>query len=140
MYYSPRWESVSATQRALVMSLKARSFGLTGKVEGLRVLDCLGFFEETKNNVGYGFVYRIPPQIHHHTVTSRPTTLHELLITSAKNAKIDKCSNELLLEDKFVLAYKLAAFLVDFHTTGWSMRIFTRSTLYFSLPQKRRKA
>ncbi|KUL90013.1 hypothetical protein ZTR_02800 [Talaromyces verruculosus] len=133
MYYSPRWESVSATQRALVMSLKAKGFGLTGKVEGLCVLDCLGFFEETKNNAGYGFVYKMPPQIHHHAVTSKPTTLHELLITSAKNAKIDKYSSEPLLEDKFVLAYKLVAFLADFHTIGWVHENFHSINVVFFL-------
>ncbi|PCH07914.1 Hypothetical protein PENO1_009170 [Penicillium occitanis (nom. inval.)] len=140
MYYSPRWESVSATQRALVMSLKAKGFGLTGKVEGLRVLDCLGFFEETKNNAGYGFVYKMPPQIHHHAVTSRPTTLHELLITSAKNAKIDKYSSEPLLEDKFVLAYKLVAFLADFHTIGWVHENFHSINVVFFLAPEEMKS
>lgn len=139
MYYSSGWESVSATQRALVMSLKAKGFTLTEKVEGLRVLECLGFFEETKNKAGYGFVYKMPPQIHHHAVTNRPATVHELLITSAKKAKIDKYSSEPLLEDKFVLAYRLAAFLADFHTIGWVHENFhTNKIVFFLAPEDMR--
>lgn len=140
MYYTPGWESISPGQRADVMSLKAKVFGSTLKLERLRVLDCMGFYEQTEGNTGYGFVYRIPPQIPHISVTQRPTTLHELLIASITHAKVNRYVNEPLLEDKFLLAYTLASFLSDFHSIGWLHENFNTNNIVFFLSPEKEKS
>jgi serine/threonine protein kinase len=149
MYYTPGWESVSPTQRLIVMSLKAKGFGSTTNLEGLRVLECIGFYEKTEVNAGYGFVYKIPLQIQQYLVTPRPTTLHELLVTSATQARMsqiktyrttDRHCMEPLLEDKLFLAHTLALFLTDFHTIGWVHENFHPNNIVFFLAPDNKKS
>jgi serine/threonine protein kinase len=136
MFYSPTWESVSSTQRAIVMSLKAKSFGYTPKPEGLRVLDCIGFYEEKGSNAGYVFTYRIPPQISQSPINPKPTTLSKLLLVSAKHAQKDPYCRQPLLEDKFHLAHILASFLMNFHGIGWLHENFhPKNIVFFKSPE-----
>ncbi|KAI1323143.1 kinase-like protein [Xylariaceae sp. FL0255] len=122
MWYTSGWENVDSTQRSLVMSLRAQSFGISPKPEGLRTMDCVGVFEERSKKLGYGFVYQIPSG-----VLPSPTSLHDLFDHDNRSIKPQPA-----LGDKFKLALALANFLKHFHTIGWLHQNFnSRNVLFF---------
>ncbi|KIW71202.1 hypothetical protein, variant 2 [Phialophora macrospora] len=111
MYYNPNWEKISASERAAVMALKAQGFNVTPVPRSLRILHCLGFYEQPNR---YGFVYQAP-QPH----TRLTTTLNGLLIQSARQATKDPHLNQPFLGDKYHLAHALAETIMEFHSIGW---------------------
>lgn len=151
MRYNSGWEQVSPIQRAVVLSLKAKSFSLskTKKPEGLLLplLECIGFFEDTDGDdgapPGYAFVYKLPspsPKTLASKTVGQPTTLRELLWVSAKRYEIDPYCNQPLLEDKLHLAYALASFLHSFHTIGWVHENFHPNyVVFFTSPADRER-
>lgn len=112
MRYYPGWKKVSPEQRAAVMSLKVEGFSEKTKPAGMRTLDCVGTFEDTEDEAGYGygFLYRIPTSDPDLAIESSTATLLQLL----ENEK-----RQPLLSDKLRLAFVLAQFLEDFHNVGW---------------------
>ncbi|GAB1317158.1 Protein kinase domain-containing protein [Madurella fahalii] len=141
MRYSQGWEQVSPVQRAVVLSLKAQSFSSTTKPEGMRLLECLGFFEETDGDApGYGFVYRLPSPPLTASTVAQPTSLHKLLVGSANRSRVDPHCNQPLLEDKLHLAYALASCLHSFHATGWVHENFNSNfVVFFTSPAGRER-
>ncbi len=128
MHYDSAWEKIPPRERAIAMGDKARGFGVQPKPQDLRILDCLGFFEEKgENRAGYSFVYQaparrlsrmLPTPSHEYTLT----TLLALLMASAKLTRNDPDKSHVsqpLLGDKFRLASMLANNLFAFHSIGW---------------------
>ncbi|KAJ0108126.1 hypothetical protein J7T55_007245 [Diaporthe amygdali] len=126
MWYVMKWHQAQVTpeQRTLLMSLRAQSFGMVERPKGLRTLDCVGIFEKSDANFGYGFVYRVPPGMH-----SQPTPLHTLL--DQDSGRQSQPKPQPLLGDKFKLAASLARFLKEFHTIGWLHENFNSHNILF---------
>ncbi|KAI1631179.1 kinase-like protein [Biscogniauxia mediterranea] len=130
MPHTPAWDAVDPEQRKLVVGLKAKSLSANPKPSGLRVMECIGAFEENGNRVGYGFVYRYPEG-----TGSAPTTLLQLLNEGETGRKARP-----LLGDKFYLAFALADFLKEFHTIGWLHENFTSHNVLFWKPPTAKEA
>ncbi|KAI6780598.1 kinase-like protein [Emericellopsis cladophorae] len=126
VHYDPSWDRIPPAERTVVMAQKAMGFNAKPKPSNLRVLDCVGFFENgnSSGSAGFSFVYQFPESIR--TPDSTPSqgqralmTLHQLLLLSAKKMRTDQHSTQPLLGDKFRLASLLAGFLGEFHGIGW---------------------
>ncbi|OCK78363.1 kinase-like protein [Lepidopterella palustris CBS 459.81] len=130
VYYSPKWTGMSIDQRKLLMQLKAEGFGIRPKPRGLKILDCIGFYEDA---YGYGFVYPIPDQ-YCHSNARKPTTLLALLVKDATRDTIDM---QPLLGAKFKLAAALAVSLMELHMAGWlHENISSKNILLFGIDPK----
>jgi serine/threonine protein kinase len=139
MYYTPSWDNIPPAERSISMDYKSKGFSINPKPENLRLLDCLGFFEQTQGRRGFGFVHRIPQPA---PGAGTPTTLLQLLVQSAKQplqAMSDPQLNQPLLGDKFRLAYLLAGFLMEFHSIGWLHENFhSNNVIFFDGPNDAR--
>lgn len=126
MWFVLKWHQLQVTpeQRTLLMSLRAQSFGISERPQGLRTLDCVGIFEQREVNFGYGFVYRLPAGVH-----AKPTSLHKLL--DQDSGRQSQPKPQPLLGDKFKLAASLANFLKEFHTIGWLHENFNSHNILF---------
>jgi serine/threonine protein kinase len=122
MRYSPGTKNIHPQQRKLVISLKAKSFSVSPKPESLHILECIGIFEEDRDETEYGLVYRSPEGS-----TGNPTTLLERLSEGQKR----ESRGHPLLGDKFRLAYALADFMKEFHTIGWLHESFNPNNVLF---------
>jgi hypothetical protein len=131
MYYDRSWENIPPSERTIVMALKAKGFSINPKPESLRLLQCLGFFEQSGSRPGYGFVYQIPQREKVTDSSSPVTTLLHLLILSAKRARTERYLNQPFLGDKYRLAYMLAESLMEFHSTGWLHENFHSNNIVF---------
>ncbi|KAK5634957.1 hypothetical protein RRF57_010669 [Xylaria bambusicola] len=121
MRYTPGWKNVHREQRKLVIGLKAKSLGVEPKPSGLKIMNCIGVFEEDGDLAGYGFVYRFPEG-----KNSEPTTLFECLAQGYKRPE-----SLPLLGNKFQLAFALADFFKEFHTIGWLHESFNPHNVLF---------
>ncbi|KAF2259195.1 kinase-like protein [Lojkania enalia] len=138
MYYTPAWDNIPEWERAVVMGYKAKGFSISPKPKGLRLLDCIGFCEQSKGRPGYGFAYQIP-QSTVQGARASPTSLLKLLLQSAKQLKTDPYLNQPLLFQKYQLAYMLAEFLMEFHMIGWLHENFhSNNILFFDGPPDER--
>ena len=124
MTYSSAWKEIPPHERAVVMGLKAQSFGLEAKPPSLRTLDCIGVFESTGKKEGYGFVYRIDEITTKVDSESSITTLLQLL-------EMEDNQHFLGLHERFQLAALLANFLEEFHTIGWLHEGFNSNNIMF---------
>jgi hypothetical protein len=121
MWYTPGWNNVHQEQRKFVVSLKAKSLSVDPKPSGLRIMKCIGSFEENSDHTGYGFVYRYPEG-----KEPEPTTLLEFLVRGYK-----KPEHLPLLGSKFQLAFALADYFKEFHTIGWLHESFDSHNVLF---------
>ena len=132
MTYFSGWENVSPEQRAAVMSLKAEGFSDKTERADMRMLGCIGTFENTGEKAGYGFLYRVPicdPQAH---IDSSVATLLQL---------IENKNCQPLLGDKLWLASALAQFLGDFHSIGWLHKNFySNNIIFFDIKKSEQKS
>ncbi|KAJ4424693.1 hypothetical protein N0V82_000621 [Gnomoniopsis sp. IMI 355080] len=123
MWYAMSWYKVAPEQRSLLMSLKAQSFGMPQKPDDLRTLDCVGIFEQNDDKFGYGFVYRIPPDME-----PEPLSLFRLLDQDPRQPRPQP-----FLGDKFKMAASIGEFLKQFHTVGWLHENFnSRNIIFFA--------
>ena len=130
VYYTPAWDNIPAAERALVIGYKAKGFSISPKPKGLRLLDCIGFFEQSKDRPGYAFAYQIP-QPTALGARASPTTLRKLLVQSAKQTKTNPYLNQPLLFQKYRLASMLAECLMEFHTIGWLHENLHSNNVFF---------
>lgn len=114
--YSSKWKAMPLEQRTLLMELKAEGLGVKPKPAELRILDCLGFVEDSTEYYSYVFLYAFPDQ--YSMPGSAPlTTLFALLDYDVKTQRtIDM---QPLLGAKFKLAAALVASLKELHMIGW---------------------
>ena len=120
MTYTSGWENIPLEERAITMSLKAEVFSEKTRPAGMRTLDCIGAFEKTGYEAGYGFLYQLPMNDPKVDIDSSTATLLQLM-----ENKI--CQP--LLGDKLRLASALAQFLGDFHSVGWLHKNFNSSNI-----------
>ena len=126
--YSSNWEKVTPEQRTTVMALKAQGFSETTRPAArMRTLECIGFFEDTEEKDGYGFIYRIPEPEPGGDYASSTKTLLQLLRQPYEN----KQQQRPLLGDKFRLASALVQFVGDFHNLGWLHENFHSNNILF---------
>lgn len=145
IFYDPSWEKIPPEERTVVMAHKAMGFNAKSRPPGLRLLDCLGFFENRKNSgsEGFSFVYLVPEPTKGLVSAITPgergvMTLNRLLILSilsAKKSKTDQYMTQPILGDRFRLASMLAGFLAEFHSTGWLHENFhSNNIVFFDVP------
>ena len=119
MFCSPAWSEATAKERTIVMGLRAQCFNAKPKPLDLRILDCVGVFESTDEEIGYGFVYQIPYPMSK-TENAGEIPVHSLL-QILKNSYSNPRKQWLrpLLQDKFLLSSMVCKFLVELHSIGW---------------------
>ncbi|KAI1127757.1 kinase-like protein [Nemania abortiva] len=123
MWHTPGWDNVHPEQRKLVVGLKAKSLSVDPKPSGLKIMKCIGAFEEKGDRAGYGFVYQYPEG-----KELQPTSLLECLLRGYRDSE-----HLPLLGNKFQLAFALADFFKEFHTIGWLHESFNpHNVLFFS--------
>ena len=145
LLYDPVWENLPPQERTIVIAEKARVFNVEFRPPSLRLLDCLGFFEIGNESGRKAFPPRISfPSLRRYQIpTSFPVeetliTLNKLLVLSSLSAKKSKTDNHVtqaLLGDKFRLAYMLASFFSEFHSTCWLHESFHSNNIaFFHIP------
>ena len=122
MTYSSGWENVSPEQRAIMMSLKAEGFSNKTERADMRMLGCIGTFEDTGEKPGYGFLHRVPICDPQADINSSIATLLQL---------VENKNCQPLLGSKLWLASALAQFLGDFHNIGWLHKNFYSNNIIF---------
>lgn len=133
MYYRPEWTKIPPDQRLIIMELRAKDFNTDPKPRGLRILKCLGFFEQQKGQNrrhGYGFIYELPVEVQSRDKFVPPITLRQLLVQGADPEKWS--SSQAPLRGRLLLAHSLALFFESFYGVGCLHETFNSKNVIFT--------
>jgi serine/threonine protein kinase len=133
MYFSREWTKIPQAQRMIIMELRAKDFNTDPKPQGLRILKCLGFVEQSENQgrrQGFGFIYELPHPAADLDGNNGPVSLRRLLLQGQDRVK--GAFSQAPLRGRLQLAYSLALFFADFYTVGCLHESFNSNNVIFA--------
>jgi serine/threonine protein kinase len=138
MYYRSEWTKIPLDQRLIIMELRAKDFNVDPKPRGLRILKCLGFFEQQQGQNrrhGYGFIYELPTEVQTRDKFVPPITLRQLLLQGVHPEK--GTSSQAPLRGRLLLAHALGLFFEAFYGVGCLHETFNSGNVIFarSIPE-----
>ena len=121
--YEDRWIGHSDDLLARVNGL-VTLLNRSDITEGLPLLKCRNFYHIPERRA-LGLIYEIPRSVDSPNTAPEPITLANFI------AKTQKRQDRPILEDIFLVAYKIASSVGTFHQAGWFHKAISASTILF---------